>query len=83
MFSYMAPEAAKVELAGDFTGWKEAPVVLKKQKSGLWKTAVSLAPGRYQYRFLVDGEWRDDPSCPLRQANEFGTENCVCVVAGV
>ena len=81
-FSLTAPEAMSVLLAGDFTNWQEAPVVLKKLKSGLWKTTVSLAPGRYQYRFLVDGEWRDDSSCALRQANDFGGENCVCIVQG-
>jgi 1,4-alpha-glucan branching enzyme len=79
-FACAAPEARTVLLAGDFTGWETAPLPLKKQKGGGWTTTVSLAEGRYQYRFLVDGQWKDDPSCPLRQPNEFGTQNCVCVV---
>lgn len=81
-FTYPAPEAQSVLLAGDFTGWQQAPLSLKKDKTGTWKKTVSLAPGSYQYRLLVDGEWRDDPHCPNRQPNQFGGENCVCVVNG-
>jgi 1,4-alpha-glucan branching enzyme len=79
-FSFVAPEAHSVQLAGDFTGWQQSPVHLKKLKGGLWKTTVSLLPGHYEYRLLVDGEWRDDPECKVRRANQFGGENCICVV---
>jgi 1,4-alpha-glucan branching enzyme len=82
-FSYTAPAAQAVLLAGDFTGWNQAPLTLKKDKKGVWKKTISLAPGKYEYRLLVDGEWRDDPGCPNRQPNQFGGENCVCVVDGV
>ena len=33
-------------------------------------------------RVLVDGQWQDDPSCPVREANQFGGQNCVCIVNG-
>ncbi len=79
-FSYHAPAAQSVLLAGDFTGWNDAPLKLTRQKSGLWKKTLSLPPGRYEYRLVVDGEWRDDPECPTRQPNQFGGENCVRVV---
>jgi 1,4-alpha-glucan branching enzyme len=79
-FTYIAPTAKKVELVADFTGWQEAPLPMKKSKGGTWTRAVSLVPGRYEYRLLVDGEWRDDPHCPDRQPNQFGGENCVRVV---
>jgi len=46
----------------------------------VWKKTISLPPGRYEYRLLVDGQWQDDPQCPLRQPNQFGGENCVCEV---
>ncbi len=82
-FSYNAPEAQSVLLAGDFTGWQQAPVSLKKDKAGVWKKTVSLPPGKYEYRLLVDGQWRDDPQCTRRQPNQFGGENCVCWVNGV
>jgi 1,4-alpha-glucan branching enzyme len=81
-FSYIAPDAKSVQVAGDFTAWQQAPIALKKSKNGLWKKTVSLAPGRYAYRMLVDGQWCDDPECKNRQPNEFGGENCVCQVNG-
>jgi 1,4-alpha-glucan branching enzyme len=81
-FSYQAPEAQSVQLAGEFTDWQQAPVTLKKDKTGLWKATVSLAPGTYEYRLLVDGQWRDDPQCPNRRWNQYGSENCVCTVNG-
>ena len=77
VFSYEAPEARSVLLAGDFTGWNQSPVTLKRQRSGVWKATVSLEPGAYEYRFLVDGEWQDDPICEDRRTNAFGTSNCV------
>lgn len=79
-FAFTAPAATSVLLAGDFTGWQEAPLAMKKEKSGVWKKTVSLPPGRYEYRLLVDGQWQDDPSCPDRHPNQFGSENCVCIV---
>jgi len=79
-FSYRAPEARSVLLAGDFTGWQETPLDMKRDNAGIWKAAVSLSPGRYEYRLLVDGQWRDDPECSNRQPNQFGGQNCVCVV---
>jgi len=81
-FSYVAPEAHNVLLAGDFTGWEQSPVSLKKDRSGIWKGTVSLPPGEYEYRLLVEGQWRDDPQCPQRKPNQFGSENCVRTING-
>ena len=76
-FSLFAPEAESVELVGDFTNWEENPISLKRGKDGTWKTTLTLEPGAHEYRFKVDGEWRNDPDCPLRQTNPYGEENCV------
>jgi 1,4-alpha-glucan branching enzyme len=76
-FCYKAPGATSVLLAGDFTTWLKQPVALHQESSGLWKTSVSLAPGTYHYRFVVDGEWKDDPDCKLRVQNPFGSQNDV------
>jgi 1,4-alpha-glucan branching enzyme len=81
-FSYRAPTAKSVLLVGDFTGWQQAPINLKKDKSGVWKKTVPLPPGRYEYRLLVDEQWQDDPDCAERQPNQFGGTNCVCIVNG-
>jgi 1,4-alpha-glucan branching enzyme len=80
-FSLNAPEAQVVLLAGCFTDWERNALPLKRQKKGAWKTTVSLLPGTYHYRFLVDGQWWDDPACAAREPNPFGTEDCVLTVA--
>jgi len=43
----------------------------------VWKVSVELPPGVHHYRFLVGGEWRDDPECIVRVPNPFGGQNAV------
>ena len=74
-FSFRAPEAISVQLVGDFTHWQEHPISLRKDPSGIWNISVELSPGTHHYRFLVDGEWRDDPECNVRVPNPFGGQN--------
>ena len=81
-FALYAPEAEAVRLAGCFTHWQDAAVNLRKQKGGMWKTTLSLPPGTYEYRFMVDGQWCDDPACPTRKPNTFGSQNCIREVPG-
>ena len=76
-FTLHAPEAKSVLLTGSFCDWQNDGQVLKKDRQGLWKLTIWLSPGRHEYRFLVDGEWRDDPGCAERVTNTFGTQNCV------
>ena len=76
----IVPEAEQVILAGSFNGWEKGATTLKRDAKGIWKTQVSLEPGRYEYRFRVDGHWRDDPECPSRIPNNFGSENCIIEV---
>jgi 1,4-alpha-glucan branching enzyme len=76
-FTIRAPAATSVHVVGDFTHWQKAPISLKKGDSGVWSGSVSLPPGTYHYRFLVDGEWRDDPECTLRVDNPYGGQNAV------
>ena len=80
-FSFRAPEAISVQLVGDFTHWQEKPISLKREAGGMWQASVELAPGTHHYRFLVDGEWRDDPDCTVRVPNPFGSHNMARKVA--
>ena len=79
-FEFLAPEAQKVYLAGDFNNWDSSANPMKKDRKGIWKTTLSLKPGRYEYRFLVDGNWENDLSCCDCVPNEFGSQNCVRIV---
>jgi 1,4-alpha-glucan branching enzyme len=80
VFTLKAPSAVHVKLAGDFTQWQRNAIGMQKLKDGFWRTEVELAPGTYHYRFLVDGEWRNDPACPRTAPNPFGGQDCVCQV---
>jgi len=80
-FTFSAPDALSVQLVGDFTQWQERPISLRKGADGIWRTTVELSPGTHHYRFLVDGQWRDDPDCILRAPNPFGSENMLRQVA--
>ena len=76
-FRLDAPSATEVLLVGEFTEWDKAPIKLIKGGGGTWHTRVALPRGRHFYRFLVDGQWQDDPHRPGREANTFGTTNSV------
>jgi 1,4-alpha-glucan branching enzyme len=70
------PSAKEVYLVGDFNNWsRHADRMVKRQ--GRFHKTKRLAPGEYQYKFLVDGEWHTDPSAPNQIPNEFGTLNSV------
>lgn len=79
-FSITAPAALSVQLVGDFTKWQNKPIALKKCAKGVWRTEVPLGRGTHHYKFIIDGQWHDDPECTLRIPNPFGTENMVCEV---
>ena len=78
-FKILAPEAREVHLCGTFNNWEVDARCLKKGSNGDWRTFLSLEPGVYEYRFLVDGEWADHTESEM-VPNAFGTKNCVRVV---
>ncbi len=79
-FSLLAPQAQSVFLSGDFNEWDTSSHPLRKGKDGEWKISLNLKPGHYQYRFLVNGEWQNDPNSPECVNNPFGTSNCLKIV---
>ena len=79
-FSLSAPQARSVFIAGDFNQWNLSVHPLKQDKKGVWKISLPLDPGRYEYRFIVDGEWQNDPGCSSSVENSFGTSNCLKIV---
>ena len=79
-FNLYAPEAERVFLAGDFNNWDVNNFLLKKAKKGTWEASFTLPPGRYEYRFWVDGVWHDDPNAHERVENSFGSQNSVIIM---
>ena len=54
-FLLAAPNAKAVFVAGEFNNWNATANPLKKDAGGLWTTALNLKPGKYAYKFIVDG----------------------------
>jgi len=72
--------ADQVWLSGDFNGWSPNATPMRRDSSGHWETTVALAPGRYQYKFVADGEWIPDPLARENVWNQHGTLNSVVEV---
>jgi chromosome partitioning protein len=70
-FSIEAPDAVHVQIAGDFNDWmpEEGEMELA---GGVWTKTLSLPPGRYRYRYVVDGRWQNDPLNPSVEPSAFG-----------
>jgi 1,4-alpha-glucan branching enzyme len=79
-FALHRPDAKQVLLGGDFNGWATGAAPMKRHGDGHWETTVPLAPGRYQYKFLVDGQWIEDPKAQENVQNQHGTLNSVLEV---
>lgn len=79
-FKFNDAGARQVFVAGSFNSWDPSAKPLKKDAKGVWKAAIMLAQGVYQYRFIVDGQWMEDPASQDKQVNEFGSFNSVVVV---
>lgn len=79
-FRLFAPEAKEVSLVGDFCDWQGDECPMRRAKDGSWKKRLQLHPGRYEYRFVVDGHWWTDPENPARQQNPYGQDNSVLIV---
>jgi 1,4-alpha-glucan branching enzyme len=76
-FSLEAPAAGKVILTGDFNNWNPRAHPMKNDGTGMWRRTVMLEPGKYEYKFLIDGDWKIDPGNSQTCPNCFGTRNNV------
>ena len=75
-FEYANNDANAVLLVGEFNNW--TPIAMKKVKNGPFRTKVRLPKDRqFQFRYLVDETWINDPSADAYVPNEHGSENSV------
>lgn len=76
-FTYYAPAAKKVYLAGKFNSWNTNSLPMKKGKDGVWRISIKLQPGQHEYKYFVDNAWAQNMSCSDKVPNPFGTYNCI------
>lgn len=74
-FSFNAPTARSVCVVGDFNNWNINGNAKLEKSNGVWSKEFSLESGTYQYRFVVDGQWLEDPTNPRTIKNPFGEHN--------
>jgi chromosome partitioning protein len=76
LFTLDAPEAMRVQLAGDFNSWMPDGSEMEFS-NGIWQKMLALAPGRYRYRYVVDGHWQIDPLNSSVEPSPFGDNDSV------
>jgi 1,4-alpha-glucan branching enzyme len=79
-FIFFSSEAKSVCLAGEFNNWNIESIHMKKENEKDWKTTIDLSPGRYEYKYFVDGAWAEDIPDVEKTSNAFGTQNFVIYV---
>ncbi len=79
-----APDACEVFIAGSFNDWSTTANPMTRDDQGWWETELALPPGRYEYKFVVDGQWCCEAGCDRPNVgsegctpNPFGTLNRV------
>jgi len=75
-----APEASVVQVAGTFNGWRPEANPSERTEAGEWSARLRLKSGLYEYRFVADGVWIDDPRATLTTSNPHGGLNSVLKV---
>lgn len=69
-------DARKVILSGSFNDWSTIQLQMTKSDTG-WTIAVPLSPGRYGYKYIIDGKWKQDPNNKLEEDDTHGGHNSV------
>lgn len=70
--------ADRIYLSGDFNNWSRTELPLHQDRDGVWRAALDLPAGRrYQFRYLVDGQWRTDYHADGYAPNEYGSQNSI------
>lgn len=72
----------RVFVAGEWNRWDpSADPMLDPDGDGIYEKTIALPPGRYEYKFIVDGVWIEDPNASESVPNPYGSSNSV-VYAG-
>jgi 1,4-alpha-glucan branching enzyme len=78
-FIFDTVPAERVFLAGDFNEWNESSHPMLKEGDH-WRLTLSLPPGEYEFKCLVDRVWFNDREAHRFVPNPWGSENSVVVV---
>lgn len=77
LFAVSAPKAKTVKIAGEFNDWRPEKMEPSIQGESVWQVMKKLNQGTYRYKFIVNGEWINDPHNTNTMANPFGGHDSV------
>lgn len=70
--------ADRISVTGDFNDWNQAAHPLVQNRQGVWQVAVDLPIGHtYQFRYVIDGQWRTDSHADGFADNGYGSQNSI------
>lgn len=79
--SLNSPTAKEVYVVGDFNSWAISDSFkFSRGEDGTWEKRLNLDPGKYRYKFVIDGQWVQDPQNDQTEKNPFGGLDSVLVV---
>lgn len=78
---FQFPDAASVRVSGSFNHWDQTGLALNATTDGAWALDLALAPGRHEYRLIVDDQWIDVPGADESVENPYGGRNAVLIVS--
>ena len=78
----------KIYVSGQFNGWPKPEegtaanqMVEDEKTKGVWSLSIpNFAPGKYQYKIIVNGSWMADPLATMKEGSDG---NSVVVVPGL
>jgi 1,4-alpha-glucan branching enzyme len=73
--------ARQVSIAGTFNDWRPGLSRVTAKGDGKWQTELLLAPGEYEYRLVVDGDWMRDPNCAEQRPDDYSANSVLPVLA--
>lgn len=81
-FRVFLPHAARVELLGNFTEWRDGAIVMVREHPGWWTLTAKVPAGEHQFCYLVDGSiWLADYAAHGVKLNPHGGWTSRLVVA--
>ncbi len=80
-FKYHAPPKTKIYVAGTFNNWNPTAIKLGYHGKGIYSAMVLLPLGKYEFKYIVNGEWCTGPDCSAQVSNGFGTNNNCLIVS--
>lgn len=73
--SYQDYYERNLQIAGEFNGWIPDEGIETVEENGTLRKIFFAPAGEYQYRLVIDGKWRNDPTNPEQVLNPMGVHN--------